>query len=259
MEDLIAAAADRLLAAWDSGVPCPPVRDLFQEQDAATAYAIQDVNTRRWEQAGRRIVGRKVGLTSRAVQQQLGVDTPDYGQLWADTCYSDSEPVPLRRVLQPRAEGEVALVLGRDLNRQHIVLTDVLHAVEYALPAIEIAGSRVAGWDIRLLDTIADNASSGAFVLGTVPRKLDAFDPRLCGMVLERKGEPVSVGAGAACLGNPLTSALWLARKMVEVGRPLKEGDIVLTGALGPLVPVSPGDVLELRINGLGHTRAVFA
>jgi 2-keto-4-pentenoate hydratase len=258
MDEIVAAAADRLLAAWDSGVPCPPLRDLFHEQDATAGYAIQDLNTRRWEQDGRRIVGRKIGLTSRAVQAQLGVDTPDYGQLWADAAYADSEPIPLRKVLQPRAEGEIALVLGRDLDREHLVLPDLLSAIEYALPAIEVVGSRIANWDIRLLDTIADNASSGAFVLGTVPRKLDAFDPRLCGMVLERAGEPVSVGAGAACLGNPLTAALWLARKMVAVGRPLREGDIVLTGALGPLVPVSPGDVLELRINGLGHTRAVF-
>lgn len=259
MDETIVAAADRLFTAWQSGVPCPPLRDLFHEHDAASAYAIQDHNTRRWQRDGRRLVGRKIGLTSKAVQAQLGVDSPDYGMLWADTSYADAEPVDLRRVLQPRAEGEIALVLGRDLSQEHLTLTDLLGAVEYALPAIEVVGSRVANWDIRLLDTVADNASSGAFVLGTVPQKLDRFDPRMCGMVLERRGEPVSTGVGAACLGNPLTAALWLARKMVEVNRPLREGDVVLTGALGPLVPVAPGDVLELRIAGLGATRAVFA
>jgi 2-keto-4-pentenoate hydratase len=254
----VVAAADRLLHAWETKAPCAPLRDLLAADDIDGAYAVQDHNTRRWEQAGRRICGRKIGLTSIAVQKQLGVDQPDYGMLWADTAYADTEPVALGRVLQPRAEGEIAFVLGRDLDREALVITDVIAAIAYALPAIEVVGSRVANWDIRILDTVADNASSGAFVLGSVPRLLSSFDPRLCGMVLERRGEPVSVGAGAACLGNPLTAVLWLARKMVEVGRPLQEGEIVLSGALGPLVPVAVGDVLEVRIHGLGHTRAVL-
>lgn len=256
--DRIAAAAERLRTADETRTPCANLRDLFAGGDVAAGYAIQEHATRRWEAAGRRLVGRKIGLTSRAVQAQLGVDQPDYGMLWADTAYTDAEPVDLSRVLQPKAEGEIALVLGRDLDRQGLTVVDLIGAVAYALPAIEVVGSRVASWDISALDTIADNASSGAFVLGTVPTRLSAFDPRLCGMVLERRGEPVSVGAGAACLGNPLTAALWLARKMVEVGRPLREGDVVLSGALGPLVPVASGDVLELRINGLGSVRAVL-
>ena len=254
----VVAAADRLARAWEARVPCAPLRDLLPADDIDAAYAVQDLNTKRWEQAGRRVCGRKIGLTSVAVQTQLGVNQPDYGMLWADTAYADAEPVALGRVLQPKAEGEVAFVLGRDLDRDALVITDVIAAIAYALPAIEVVGSRIANWDIKILDTVADNASSGAFVLGSVPRSLSSFDPRLCGMVLERHGEPVSVGAGAACLGNPLTAVLWLARKMVEVGRPLKEGDIVLSGALGPLVPVSVGDVLEVRIHGLGHTRAVL-
>jgi 2-keto-4-pentenoate hydratase len=138
------------------------------------------------------------------------------------------------------------------------VSTDVVAAIDCALPAIEVVGSRIADWDIQIVDTIADNASAGVFVLGTTPRRLGDFDPRLCGMVLERGGEPVSTGAGAACLGNPLTAVLWLARKMVEVGRPLRAGDIVLSGALGPLVPVAPGEVVELRISGVGSVRAAF-
>ena len=207
-DDAITAAADRLLTAWETGVPCAPIRDLVDPGDVAAAYAIQDRNSRRWSEGGRRIVGRKIGLTSRAVQAQLGVDQPDYGLLWGDTGYADGEPVALDRVLQPKAEGEVAFVVGRDLARDQLGLTDVIGAIAYALPAIEVVGSRIAGWDIRIADTIADNASSGAYVLGTVPRKLDAFDPFLCGMVLERRGEPVSVGAGAACLGNPLLSLI---------------------------------------------------
>ncbi len=257
-DDAIAAAAERLRAAWDTRTPCPHLRDLLPADDVDAAYAVQAVNTAAWREQGRRIIGRKIGLTSLAVQRQLGVDQPDYGMLWADTAYADAEPVPLSRTMQPKVEGEIAFVLERDLDREQLVLTDVIEAVAYALPAIEIVGSRIANWDIRILDTIADNASSGLFVLGTVPRKLDAFDPRLCGMVLEKDGDPVSTGAGAACLGNPLTPTQWLARKMVEVGWPLRAGDVVLSGALGPLVPVTGPGMFELRVNGLGACRAVF-
>lgn len=257
-DEAIRAAAERLRQAHETGEPCRNVRDLLPEGDVEAAYAAQQVNTEHWVAAGRRIVGRKIGLTSRAVQQQLGVDQPDYGMLYADSSFADAEPIPFERTIQPKAEGEIAFVMGRDLTGDHIVLPELIESIAYALPAIEVVGSRVADWGIQIVDTIADNASSGLYVLGSRPVKLTDFDPRLCGMVLERRGDPVSTGAGAACLGNPVTAALWLARKMVEVGSPLQAGDIVLSGALGPLVDVSPGDVLELRINGLGDVRAVF-
>lgn len=257
-DETIEAAAARLRGAHERGEPCRNLRDLLDAGDVEAGYAVQELNTRHWERAGRRIVGRKIGLTSRAVQRQLGVDQPDYGMLWADCAVADAEPIAIERTLQPRAEGEIAFVLGRDLNDDGLILSDVIRAIDFALPAIEVVGSRVENWDITIVDTIADNASSGLFVLGATPRRLGDFDPRLCGMVLERRGDPVSVGAGAACLGNPLTATLWLARKMVEVGRPLRAGDVVLSGALGPLVPVVAGDVLELRISGLGSVRAAF-
>jgi len=257
-EQTIDSAAARLREAHISGTPCRPLRDLFDGSDVEAGYAVQEHNTAHWLGEGRRMVGRKIGLTSRAVQAQLGVDQPDYGMLWADTAYSDGEPIPFARTLQPKAEGEIALVLQRDLTAEIIGLHELIDAVAYALPAIEVVGSRVADWDIQILDTIADNASSGLYVLGSTPHALSDFDPRLCGMVIERRGDPVSTGAGVACLGNPLTAAVWLARKMVAVGRPLRAGDLVLTGALGPLVAVQPNDVLELRINGLGGVRAVF-
>ncbi|HKJ74758.1 MAG TPA: fumarylacetoacetate hydrolase family protein, partial [Alphaproteobacteria bacterium] len=160
---------------------------------------------------------------------------------------------------QPRVEGEIAFCLDENLNSPDLTISDVIEAIDYAVPAIEVACSRIEGWNIKGVDTIADNASAGMFVLGTRPASLDAFDHRLCGMVLEHRGEPVSVGAGAACLGNPLNAMLWLARKMVEVGRPLLAGDIVMSGALGPMVAAKPGEVYEVRISGLGSVRAVFS
>lgn len=257
-DEAIGAAAARLRRAHESGTPCRNLRDLLDRVDVDAGYAVQEINTGHWQDSGRRLVGRKIGLTSRAVQGQLGVDQPDYGMLWADMSYSDAEPIPFRRTMQAKAEGEIAFVMERDLNVEHVGVTELMDAIAYALPALEIVGSRVEGWDIQIVDTIADNASSGLFVLGSTPRTLSQFDPRLCGMVIERRGDPVSTGAGAACLGNPLTAAVWLARKMVEVGCPLKAGDIVLSGALGPMVDVAPRDVLELRINGLGDVRATF-
>jgi 2-keto-4-pentenoate hydratase len=193
------------------------------------------------------------------VQQQLGVDQPDFGMLFVDMAFGDGEEMPWQRLHQPRCEAEVALVLEHDLLSEQITLPDLIRATAYALPAIEVVGSRIARWDIKFFDTIADNASSGLYVLGTTPVKLEGLDLRLAGMVMERRGEPVSVGAGAACLGHPCLAALWLARTMVKVGRPLKAGDTILTGALGPMVGVEPGDVFEARIGGLGSVRAVFA
>ncbi|HEX9835572.1 MAG TPA: fumarylacetoacetate hydrolase family protein [Alphaproteobacteria bacterium] len=255
----IEAAAQAIRAAWDSGVPCKPVRDALPANDVEAAYAVQRLNTDRWIAEGRRLTGRKIGLTAKAVQKQLGVDQPDYGMLYADTCFADGEEIPAARLMQPRVEAEVALVLENDLARSQLTLVDLLDATAYALPAIEVVGSRIEKWDIKIVDTIADNASSGQFVLGTTPVRIEDVDLRLCGMVMECKGDQVSVGAGVACLGNPLTAALWLARKMVEVGMPLKAGDVVMTGALGPMAPVKPGDVLEARISGLGSVRAAFA
>ncbi|MBK17391.1 MAG: 2-keto-4-pentenoate hydratase [Rhodospirillaceae bacterium] len=256
--DPIKTAATRIRRAAASGKPCKPIRDLIKKGDLDAAYAIQQANTDIWIKEGRRPVGRKVGLTAKSVQAQLGVDQPDFGILYADMEVVDSDEVDPSRLMQPKVEGEIALVLDDDLVDDQLTLVDLIDSVAYALPAIEIVGSRIANWDITILDTIADNASSGLYVLGTRPVGLHEIDLRMCGMVMENKGDQVSIGAGAACLGNPLNAALWLARKMVDVGMPLLAGDTIMTGALGPMAPVNPGDVIEVRISGLGSVRAVF-
>ena len=253
------AAAERLRAAHDSGEPCPPIRDLIAADDIESAYAVQDSNTRRWLREGRKLVGRKIGLTSRVVQKQLGVDQPDFGMLFADMAVCDGEPVAGGRVLQAKVEAEIAFVLERDIKAEQATMADVMRAIGYVVPAIEIVGSRVANWDIRLVDTVADNASSGLFVLGNTPQKLAGLDLRDCAMQMSNGAEVVSIGVGHACLGHPLNATLWLARKMVEVGRPLLSGDIVLSGALGPMVAVQPGAIYEARVAGVGAVRAAFA
>ncbi|ELW9525855.1 MULTISPECIES: 2-keto-4-pentenoate hydratase [Burkholderia] len=235
-----------------------PLRETYEQLSIADAYAIQRINTDQHLADGRRLVGCKIGLTSVAVQKQLGVDQPDFGMLFDHMGYGDGEPIPAEILTQPKIEAEIAFVIGRDIVVSDPGHVDVLGAIEYALPALEIVGSRIADWDIRIADTIADNASSCAYVLGSRPRQLSGIDLRLCGMAMERCGELVSVGAGAACLGNPLNAVVWLARTMHALGTPLKAGDLVLSGALGPMVAVSPGDVFETRINGLGSVRAVF-
>ena len=253
------AVADKLFAAQNSRTPIPPVREMLPAGAIDLAYAAQEINTERRLKEGRRLVGRKIGLTSLAVQRQLGVDQPDYGMLFHDMAVPDGWDVSYGRLIQPKVEAEIALVIGRDLDGDKLTIADILRAVEFALPAIEIVDSRIADWKIGILDTIADNASSGLYVLGASPKKLDRLDLRQAGMVMERAGEPVSVGVGAACLGDPLSATLWLANTMAKAGRPLRAGDTVLSGALGPMVTVKRGEVYEARISGLGSVRAAFA
>jgi 2-keto-4-pentenoate hydratase len=256
----IQEAADLLWQAWESGTPGVPIREMLNDGDVEAAYAVQEINTKRWLGGEERILsGRKIGLTSKAVQKQLGVDQPDYGMLFADMEVMDGEEITWDRLHQPKVEAEIAYVIAAPLTGGHITMVDLLASIGYVVPAIEVVGSRVANWDIRITDTIADNASSGLYVLGQTPKRPGDFDPRLCGMVMPRNNQPVSVGAGAACMGSPLNATLWLARTMAKAGRPLGPGDVVLSGALGPMVAAEPGDVFEARIEGLGSVRAAFA
>ena len=254
--DLVAIS--KLLRDAYAHRPVAPIRKMHPDATIAEAYDIQRRNTEYWESQGRTVVGAKIGLTARSVQAQLGVDQPDFGTLFADMAVADGDVVAPGRLLQPKVEAEIAFVLSRAPDPARITTAELLDCIAYALPALEIVDSRIADWDIRIVDTIADNASSGLFVLGTTPLPIAQVDLRLCGMVLEKNGQPVSFGAGAACLGNPLHALAWLAAKMAAVGKPLAKGDIILAGALGPMVPVMPGDSVEARIEGLGDVRVSF-
>ena len=244
--------AERLRSAYSAGAVAP-MRDGLEAGDADGAYAVQTLNTRLWTEQGRRIVGRKVGLTAKAVQAQLGVDQPDFGVLFDDMSIEDGGVLDMTRVLQPKAEAEIALVLARDLDYPSATPDDVLKAAGHAVCAIEIVDSRIADWKITFADTVADNASSAFFVLGREPKSLKGLDLFTCGMALQLNGVVVSLGAGAACLGHPLNAAAWLARTLSQRGEGLREGDIILTGALGPMAPLSPGDQVEAAIGGLGR------
>ena len=252
------AAAERLIDAARRQRPCPPVRELLPDGGVDDGYEVQKIVHARTS-AARRRVGRKVGLTSPAVQHQMQVDTPDFGVLFADMAYGDAQPIPFGDLLQPRVEAEVAFVLGADLPDHPVTAAELLRAVDFVLPAIEVVDSRIADWDISIFDTVADNASSGVFVTGGSPRSLrDIDDLRSSEMALVADGEVVSSGTGADCLGHPLNAVVWLANVVAERGEALRAGELVLSGSLGPLVPVRPGLTYEARISGVGSVRATF-
>jgi len=246
------AAAERLRKAYTDG-PVPPLRDVLAPSNGEGAYRVQSLNTEFWRSAGRRVVGHKVGLTAKAVQAQLGVDQPDFGVLFEDMRIANGGVLEVSSVIQARAEAEVAFVLARDLNDPDATAETAAAAIAYATPAIEIVDSRIADWKITFADTVADNGSSAFFVLGDVQLPLGGLDLYTCGMALEINGAVVSLGAGAACLGHPLNAAAWLARTLARSGEGLKAGDVVLSGALGPMVGLKAGDVVRAAIGGLGE------
>ena len=243
--------AARLRGAYRSGA-IPPLRDGLAPTNAAGAYAVQATNTAHWVGEGRRIIGRKVGLTAKAVQAQLGVDQPDFGVLFDDMAIADGGDLLMSKVLQPKAEAEIAIILSADLSGPDITREQVEAAVGKVVAAIEIVDSRIADWKITFADTVADNGSSAFYVLGAEQKALAGLDLWTCGMALEVNGAVVSLGAGVACLGHPLNAATWLARTLAERGEPLRKGDVVLTGALGPMVALHPGDHVKASIGGLG-------
>jgi len=193
------------------------------------------------------------------VQQQLGVDRPDFGVLFDVMAYRGGDTIPADLVLQPRIEAEVAFVLGADLTDGSLDVAQVREATEYVAAALEVCGSRIESWDISFGDTVADNASAGAFVLGPLRRSLAEVNPVDVEMSMSIDGEEVSAGNGAACLGDPVQAVVWLARTAVELGQPLRAGDVVLSGALGPMRPVVAGNVVTATLTGLGAVTVTFS
>ena len=256
---VIEAAAARLADAAARGEPCDPVRDLLGSQDVALAYAVQHRLTAQRLATGARIVGRKIGLTSEAVQRQVGVDSPDFGVLFDDMRVDGEGPIRSDRLLQPRAEAEIAFVLAEELSDGPLDQEQVRRATDYAVAALEIVDSRIRGWDIAITDTVADNASSGLFVLGSRHVPLSEFEPAEVTMTLHRDAGLASSGNGRACLGDPLAALSWLARTARDLGSPLRAGDVVLSGALGPLVDVGPGVQLLAELSVLGRVTAAFS
>jgi 2-keto-4-pentenoate hydratase len=254
----IRALADRL---WRAEVERRPIEPLSADQPDLTvedAYAVQTANIERRVAAGRVIRGRKVGLTSRPMQDLLGVDEPDFGVLLDDMVVEDGAEVDLRTLIQPRIEAEIAFVLARDLAGPGVTTTDVLTATAGVLPSMEIVDSRIAEWRIQLVDTAADNASSARVVIGGRLTPVTAVDLRLVGMLFYRNGMPIDSGAGAAALGNPAYCVAWLANKLAALGAGLRAGDIVLSGALHRMVPVRPRDVFRAEFAHLGGVTVGF-
>ncbi|MGQ0804142.1 MAG: 2-keto-4-pentenoate hydratase [Actinomycetota bacterium] len=255
----VVAAADRLREAVGTGSPCPPVRNLLPKGSIAHAYEVQALGHDRAVSLGGRIVGWKIGLTSEAVQRQLGVAQPDFGALFADAEVRDATTVAPGRLLQPRVEAEVAFVMAADLPERLITPVDVLGSVVFVAPAIEIVDSRIAGWDIDIVDTVSDNASSGLYVVAPRRLPLAQVDLAHVTMTLTEDGKTVSEGVGAACLGHPVNAVVWLANTLAALGRGLRAGDLVLSGALGPMADVVPGACYEALIDGLGSVSVAFA
>ena len=252
-------AAARILTAAKTGRPCAPVRDLIGPDDVAAAYAVQGKVIAARTSSGSTIVGRKIGLTSRAVQQQFGVVEQDSGVLLDDMAYPDGATVPIERFLQPLVEAEVAFVLKHDLDAGDLDLDQVRASTAYVVAALEICDSRVAGWDVSIGDTVADNASAGAYVLGAERRTLTEVNPREVTMTMTVSGQQDSTGSGADCLGDPLVALQWLAKRARELGQPLRSGQLILSGSLGPMRPVTAGAEVTATISQLGTVSVRFS
>jgi len=251
---------DELFDALSMGKPICALTDREPGITLDDAYAIQErLVARRLAANGERIVGKKIGVTSRAVMDMLGVDQPDFGQLLSGMWVADGAVIEAAAMIAPRAEGEIAFVLKKDLRGPGVTMVDVLAATDYVSPCFEIVDSRIRDWKIRIQDTVADNGSAGAFVLGEArvdPRKVDLA---LVGMTLEKNGAVATTGAGAAALGHPGHAIAWLANILGCLGVSLKAGEVLLSGSLGALVPAAGGDHLAMSIGGLGSTNIFFA
>jgi 2-keto-4-pentenoate hydratase len=250
--------AGELLAAYESREPVEPLTGRYEDLTLDDAYEIQTLQVSHWLEDGAQIRGHKVGLTSAAMQRQMGVDSPDYGVLLDRMFWREHEPIPASAFVQPRVEPEVAFVLAESLTGPGVTVADAIAAVGYVLPALELIDSRIKDWKIGLADTIADNASSGGIVLGSSPHALDALDLRLSGCNLVKNGELAGTGASGAVLGSPLSSLVWLANTLGAHGVVLEAGHVILPGSITASIPVAAGDVVTATFAGLGSVTARF-
>ncbi|MDI3292322.1 2-oxopent-4-enoate hydratase [Janthinobacterium tructae] len=257
-QNLIHELGDQLYDAQLTTTPVDPITTRYADISITDAYNIQQRIVARRVSAGEKIVGKKIGVTSKAVMNMLGVHQPDFGHMLDGMIFSDGDTIQTNTLIQPKAEGEIAFVLKKDLIGPGISAADVLAATEGVMACFEIVDSRIRDWKIKIQDTVADNASCGVFVLGD--RMVDAreIDLRNCGMVLEKNGEIVVTGAGAATMGSPVNAVVWLANTLGRLGIPLKAGEIILSGALGAMVPVQAGDNLRVTIGGIGTCAVRF-
>jgi 2-oxopent-4-enoate/cis-2-oxohex-4-enoate hydratase len=258
-EETIQKLGDELYAAWLERKTLAPLTERYPEITLEDAYKIALRYIDRRVEAGETIVGKKIGVTSKPVQDFLGVFQPDFGQLTSGMVYEDGATIDLATLIQPKAEAELAFVLKQDLKGPGITAMDVIRATDYVVPCFEIVDSRITDWKIKIQDTVADNASCGVYVLGKTkgdPRKLDIT---LAGMVLEKNGELHTTGVGAAVQGSPANAVAWLANTLGELGIPFKAGEVILSGSQSPLVPVTGGDELVCHVGGLGSCSIKFS
>lgn len=260
MDDLkIKQYGDELYEAF---VKFSPVRPLLEREPDITiedAYKIQEHFVARRVAAGERIIGKKIGATSKPVQDFLGVYQPDFGMLTSGMVYQEGDTIDLGTMIQPKAEAELAFVLKADLKGPGITAMDVIRATDYVLPCFEIVNSRIVDWKIKIQDTVADNASCGVFLLGKTKGDPRVLDITLAGMVLEKNGEIFSTGVGAAVQGSPANAVAWLANTLGALGIPFKAGEVILSGSQSALIPVVGGDELVCTVGGLGSCRVKFS
>ncbi len=253
MSTSVETIAEQLDAAWRTRTPIPPITQSNPQIDLAGAYAIQTHWTAMRLSRGERIAGRKIGLTSPAIQAQLGVSEPDYGTLWQSSFFqaeASRVSIPASEFLQPRIEGEVAFLIGKRLSGANITAEQVLDATEACAIGVEIVDSRIADWKIKLIDTIADNASYGGFTLGPWDKALPSQDLGALAMRILHNGELAAEGLGSAALGNPAKSTAWLANKLLEFGVSLEPGDVVISGGITKMLPVKAGDEFVFSLTG---------
>ncbi len=257
-KNLIEQLGDELYDAMKNRRVVDPLTSRFPDIDIQAAYAIQQRMMARRIGAGERVIGKKIGVTSKAVMNMLGVYQPDFGYLTDAMVYNEGEAIPAETLIQPKAEGEIAFVLRKSLKGPGVTGADVLAATDGVMACFEIVDSRIKDWKIKIQDTVADNASCGAFVLGDRLVDPRTVDLGTCGMVLEKNGEIVATGSGAAALGAPANAVAWLANTLGRQGVGLEAGEVVLSGSLAIMVPVKAGDSLRVSIGGIGGCSVRF-